>query len=143
MNEEKRAAAQPATDGSVEKLSLPRNIHMVPLNYISGFAVRPGLYDIYGATAIPGGVNFTVYSYGATSIELLLFHREAHEPFAVLPFPQHYRIGNVYSMIVFKLNIEDQVPAGPLCPGGDGPEPVGRHHPPGPALQGQGSEGRL
>ena len=107
MNEEKRAAAQPATDGSVEKLSLPRNIHMVPLNYISGFAVRPGLYDIYGATAIPGGVNFTVYSYGATSIELLLFHREAHEPFAVLPFPQHYRIGNVYSMIVFKLNIEE------------------------------------
>ena len=71
MNEEKRAAAQPATDGSVEKLSLPRNIHMVPLNYISGFAVRPGLYDIYGATAIPGGVNFTVYSYGAAFSEAL------------------------------------------------------------------------
>ena len=36
------------------------------------------------ATAIPGGVNFTVYSHGAASIELLLFHREESEPYAVL-----------------------------------------------------------
>ena len=90
----------------VEKVALPRTIHLVPLNYIDGFAVRPGFYEINGATAIPGGVNFTVHSHGATSIELLLFDRGASEPFAVLPFPQHYRIGNVYSMIVFKLDIE-------------------------------------
>ena len=94
------------SDSAVEKLSLPRTIHMVPLNTINGFDVRPGLYEINGATAIPGGVNFTVYSHGATSIELLLFERDAQEPYAVLPFPQHYRIGNVYSMIVFKLDIE-------------------------------------
>ena len=86
---------------------LPRSIHLVPLDNIAGFEVRPGFYDINGATAIPGGVNFTVYSHGATNIELLLFHREQDEPFAVLPFPEHYRIGNVYSMIVFKLNIEE------------------------------------
>ena len=90
-----------------EKISLPRTIHMVPLDYIDGFAVRPGFYEINGATAIPGGVNFTVYSRGATAIELLLFQRQSPEPFAVLPFPEHYRIGNVYSMIVFKLNIEE------------------------------------
>ena len=91
----------------VEMLSLPRTIHLAPLNYINGFAVRPGFYEINGATAIPGGVNFTVYSHGATSIDLLLFRREEPEPFAVLPIPQNYRIGNVYSMIVFKLNIEE------------------------------------
>ena len=91
----------------VEKLSLPRTIHLAPLDYIDGFAVRPGFYEINGATAIPGGVNFTIHSHGATSIELLLFHRNAPKPFAVLPFPQRYRIGNVYSMIVFKLNIEE------------------------------------
>ena len=90
----------------VQMLNLPRTIHLIPLNYIDGFAVRPGFYEINGATAIPGGVNFTIYSHGATSIELLLFHRGEPEPFAVLPFPQSYRIGNVYSMIVFKLNIE-------------------------------------
>ena len=86
---------------------LPRAIHLVPLDHIAGFDVRPGFYDINGATAIPGGVNFTVHSRGATSVELLLFHREQDEPFAVLPFPEHYRIGNVYSMIVFKLNIQE------------------------------------
>ncbi len=98
-------------DGSgellVEKLNLPRTIHLAPLDYINGFAVRPGFYESNGATAIPGGVNFTVHSHGASSIELLLFHREAIEPFAVLPFPKRYRIGNVHSMIVFKLNIEE------------------------------------
>lgn len=91
----------------LEKLSLPRTIHLIPMDYLDGFAVRPGFYETNGATAIPGGVNFTVHSHGATGIELLLFHRQEAEPFAVLPFPKHYRIGNVYSMIVFKLNIEE------------------------------------
>ena len=90
-----------------EKLVLPRTIHLVPMDVISGFEVRPGFYEINGATAIPGGVNFTVHSHNATSIELLLFHRGETEPFAALPFPRRYRIGNVYSMIVFKLNIEE------------------------------------
>lgn len=82
-------------------------IHMVPMDEIAGFKVRPGMYELNGAMAIPGGVNFTVHSYGATSCELLLFHRMEEEPYAVLPFPEHYRIGKVYSMIVFGLNIED------------------------------------
>lgn len=82
-------------------------IHMVPLDEISGFQVRPGIYEMNGATAIPCGVNFTIHSYGATSCELLLFQRTEFEPFAVLKFPEHYRIGKVYSMIVFGLNIED------------------------------------
>ncbi len=92
---------------TVQKLNLPRTIHLVPMKELDGFEVRPGFYEINGATAIPGGVNFTVHSLGATSIELLLFHRMEEEPFAVLPFPQNYRIGNVFSMIVFKLNIEE------------------------------------
>ena len=58
-------------------VALPRTVHLVPLDRIAGFDVRPGLYEINGATAIPCGVNFTVYSRGATSVELLLFHRKA------------------------------------------------------------------
>ena len=92
---------------SAAQLTLPRTIHLVPLDQIAGFDVRPGFYDTNGATAIPGGVNFTVHSHGATGIELLLFKRTAVEPFAALRFPDRYRIGNVYSMIVFKLNIEE------------------------------------
>ena len=82
-------------------------IHMVPMDEIEGFQVRPGMYGLNGATAIPVGVNFTIHSTGATSCELLLFHRMEDTPYAELKFPEHYRIGNVYSMIVFGLHIEE------------------------------------
>ena len=78
---------------------------LVPLDVIEGFQVRPGFYRDYGAVAIPGGVSFTVHSNQAVSVELLLFHRMEKEPYAVLKFPEKYRIGNVYSMIVFGLDI--------------------------------------
>ncbi len=91
-----------------DKLIAPMSkIHMVPMDTINGFEVRPGMYEINGATAIPCGVNFTVYSYGATACELLLYRRMEEEPFAVIPFPENYKIGKVYSMIVFGLNIQD------------------------------------
>ena len=82
-------------------------IHMEPMDVINGFEVRPGMYEVNGATAIPCGGNFTVYSYGATSCELLLFKRMEAEPYAVLKFPENYKIGKVYSMIVFGLNVHD------------------------------------
>ena len=78
-----------------------------PIDTIDGFQVRPGFFRDFGATIIPGGVNFTVQSHGADSIELLLFHRGAEEPFAELKFPDNYRIGFVYSMIVFGLDVEE------------------------------------
>ena len=84
-----------------------KKVHMVPIDEISGYMVRPGMYEINGATAIPGGVNFTIHSSNATSCELLLFHRMELEPFVVIPFPEKYKIGNVYSMIVFGLDIRD------------------------------------
>lgn len=74
---------------------------------ISGYLVRPGMFESNGATPLPVGVNFTVHTSGGTSCELLLFHRGEEEPYAVLPFPDEYRIGDVYSMIVFGLDIED------------------------------------
>ncbi len=86
---------------------IPRAIHLVPLDVIDGFDVRPGFFEINGAMAIPCGVNFTVHSHNATSCELVLFKRGQTEPYAVLKFPDHYKIGNVYSMIVFGLNIGD------------------------------------
>ena len=82
-------------------------VHMEPMDKIAGFEVRPGLYELNGAVAIPVGVNFTIHSLGATSCELLLFRLMEDEPYAVLKFPEHYRIGNVYSMIVFGLHITE------------------------------------
>lgn len=76
-----------------------------PLDTIAGYGVRPGYYHMNGATEMAGCVNFTVHSHGASSCELLLFRRETSEPYAVLPFPKHYKIGKVYSMLVFDLDI--------------------------------------
>ena len=91
-----------------------------PMAEIAGFPVRPGIYDLNGATPLQNGVNFTIHTCGGTSCELLLFHRAQEESFAVLPFPEAYKIGDVYSMIVYGLNIDEFEYAyrvdGPYCP---------------------------
>ncbi len=80
---------------------------LTPMDEIEGFPIRPGLFDVHGAMALSVGVNFTVHTHYGTSCTLLLFHRDASTPYARLPFPEAYKIGDVYSMIVFGLDIED------------------------------------
>lgn len=75
------------------------------MDTVNGFDVRPGFYLQNGATAIEGGVSFTVHTKNGTACTLVLYERKAQEPFAEIPFPENYRIGNVYSMIVFGLDI--------------------------------------
>ena len=77
-----------------------------PTDIICGYNVRPGYYDLEGASAVRGGVNFTISSVYATSCTLLLFAPGARTPYVRLPFPDSYRIGNTYSMIVFGLEID-------------------------------------
>lgn len=81
------------------------NNQLIPVDEYDGFRIRPGFYLQNGAVAIPGGVSFTVHTQEGTSCELLLFERKAREPYASIPFPDNYRIGHVYSMIVFDLEI--------------------------------------
>ena len=83
----------------------PLEVH--PKAEINGYPVSPGMFEVNGATALQSGVNFTIHTRHGKSCELLLFERGAEEPFAVLPFPEAYRIGDVYSMIVFGLNIKE------------------------------------
>ncbi|MEY8337480.1 alpha-amylase family glycosyl hydrolase [Lachnospiraceae bacterium 62-35] len=100
--------------------TLDYSISVNPLGEVAGFPVRPGLFDVNGAMVLQSGVNFTVHTHHGTYCELLLFHQGEEEPYAVLPFPDSYKIGDVYSMIVFGLNIEDFEYAyrieGPYCP---------------------------
>ncbi|PRR80799.1 glycogen debranching protein GlgX [Clostridium vincentii] len=81
--------------------------NLIPIDESNGFKIRPGFYLENGSVVIPGGVSFTVHSQNATSFKLVLFKREQSEPYAIIPFPENYRIGNVYSMIVFGLDIEE------------------------------------
>ena len=41
-------------NSKITELNLPRTIHLVPMDHIDGFDVRPGFYEVNGATAIPG-----------------------------------------------------------------------------------------
>lgn len=88
----------------MEQQNLFEKKYYAPTDEINGFKIRPGNYLSNGASVVDGGVNFTVHSYGATSCSLCLFHRMEDEPYAVIPFPESYRIGNTYSMIVFDID---------------------------------------
>lgn len=78
-----------------------------PMMEINGFKVRPGFFDLNGASEFSCGVNFTVHTSHGTSCDLLLFHPNEEEPYAVIPFPESYKIGDVYSMIVYDLKAEE------------------------------------
>jgi glycogen operon protein len=77
-----------------------------PTRVISGLNVRAGRVNPFGATLVPGGVNFSIFSRNATSCTLVLFQKGAAEPFAELPFPEEFRTGDVYAMTVFGLDHE-------------------------------------
>jgi isoamylase len=74
---------------------------------IAGFAVRPGSPNPCGATLVAGGVNFAVYSRYATSCTLVLFEAGAQQPSAEIPFPDAFRVGNVFAMTVFDLDVDN------------------------------------
>lgn len=62
----------------------------------------------YGASIVAEGtVNFSVCSKHSYSAELLLYHCGDAEPYAVIPFPDEFRIGDNYSMLVFGLDTDD------------------------------------
>lgn len=84
-----------------------QRIDSYPTRTYKGFKLREGRCLPFGATLVPGGVNFSVFSRYAASCELLLYNRGADDPYAVIPFPEEFRIGSVFSMIVFDLDLED------------------------------------
>jgi len=81
-------------------------IDSFPTDRIQGFNVRPGRALPYGATLVPRGVNFSVFSSRAEAVSVVLFRRGEATPFAELPFPDEFRIGGVWAMTVFDLDYE-------------------------------------
>ena len=80
----------------------------------------PGMPYPFGATAVPGGVNFSIYSANADYCVLVLFEKGASQPYAEIPFRGLFqkpgtneeiwgdlRVGNVFSMTVFGLDYEN------------------------------------
>ena len=83
-----------------------RLIDSFPTNIYKGFRYRIGRVFPFGATIIEDGVNFSVFSKEATSCTLVLYNHGEKDPFVEIPFPEEFRVGNVYSMMVFDLNVE-------------------------------------
>ena len=77
------------------------------IDEIDGFRVRPGFFRMNGACESTNGISFTVSSHNATKCTLLLFHEGEKEPFARLPYPDSYRIGDTYSMMVYDIKASD------------------------------------
>lgn len=82
-------------------------IDTIPTNRIGDLEYRVGRVFPFGASIIDGGVNFSIFSKEATGCTLVLFHHSQKEPFIEIPFPEEFRIGNVYSMMVFGIDLED------------------------------------
>ena len=83
------------------------NTGLQPLDVVEGFKIRPGFFRMYGACVASNGVSFTINSHGATRCTLLLFKPQASKPYARIPFPDSYRIGDTYSMLVFDIKPDE------------------------------------
>lgn len=83
------------------------NTGLLPLDVVEGFKIRPGFFRMYGACEASNGVSFTINSHGATRCTLLLFKPQAPKPYARIPFPDSYRIGDTYSMLVYDIKPDE------------------------------------
>lgn len=78
-----------------------------PTHELGGIKYRRGFVKPFGATIIGDNtVNFSVFSVDATSCELLLYHKGEERPFVVIPFLDEFRIGDVFSIVVYDFDYE-------------------------------------
>ena len=94
-------------------------IDVYPTHEFEGYKLRPGSPSPFGATLVPGGINFSVFSKHANYCVLVLFEKGKPHPMVEIPFRGmfqkagdgepiwgDFRIGNVFSMVVFDLDHE-------------------------------------
>ncbi len=98
-----------------------RLIDTFPTNTIKDLEYRVGRVFPFGATLCENGaVNFSIFSKEATSCTLVLYHHGQKKPFVEIPFPEEFRIGNVYTMMIYGIDVETTEYGyrfdGPYCP---------------------------
>ncbi|PID56143.1 glycogen debranching enzyme GlgX [candidate division KSB3 bacterium] len=95
-------------------------IDVYPTHSYKGFAIRLGRPYPFGASLVPGGVNFSIFSQHAVDCTLVLFEKGEPQPFVEIPYRGLFqkigseesprldlRIGNVFTMTVFELDYEN------------------------------------
>jgi glycogen operon protein len=91
-------------EGPVQDRPVVPRIDSYPTHRYGTLALRKGFPVPFGATGVMRGINFSVYSRHASSCTLVLFEQGTEQPFAEVPFPPEFRIGDVFAMIVFDLD---------------------------------------
>ena len=94
-------------------------IDTYPTHSFEGYKLRFGRPSPFGATVVPGGINFSIFSRNATYCVLVLFEKGAKKPFVEIPFRgmfekvgtrepvwSDFRIGNVWTITVFDIDYE-------------------------------------
>jgi isoamylase len=87
--------------------SMDTQIDCYPTHEYQGYKFRKGRTLPFGASVVPNGVNFSIYSSSATACSFVLFRNGQLEPEVEIKFPTDFRVGDVYSMIIFDLDLED------------------------------------
>jgi len=84
-----------------------QRIDIYPTHRQDSFLMRAGRPYPLGASIVPGGINFAVFSRHATACTLVLFAKGAGQPLVEIPFPPEFRVGHVFAMVVFDLDYEN------------------------------------
>ncbi|MEE3447094.1 MAG: glycogen debranching protein GlgX [Bacteroidales bacterium] len=84
-----------------------QRVDLFPTHEYGGYKLRAGRPYPFGATVVGNAVNFSIYSRYATDCTLVLFHNHDKTPFLEIPFFKEFRLGNVFSMMVFDLDYEN------------------------------------
>ncbi|MCR5452595.1 MAG: glycogen debranching protein GlgX [Lachnospiraceae bacterium] len=84
-----------------------KQIDMFPTNKTGELEYRAGRVFPFGTTILEDAVNFSIYSKEATSCTLVLYHKGDKEPFAEIEFEDAFKIGDVYTMMVFGIDVEN------------------------------------
>ena len=87
-------------------MALEQRIDFYPTHEHGDYKLRIGKPYPFGATLVPGGVNFAIFSRHAHSCTLVLLEKRQSVPIAEIPFPPEFRIGHVFTMVVFGLDYE-------------------------------------
>lgn len=77
-----------------------------PTHSYGNYQLRAGRPSPFGASFVSGGVNFAVFSKHATRCTLVLFEKGQINPTAEIPFPDEFRVGHVFTLVVFGLDYE-------------------------------------